>query len=333
MKPETLALLHLIPLMNWLPGTNPLLKLHAPIACTLAFAFLNALTVAAPVVDWHTFRDTTATTLSGQGTDDPVIGDFISTANQGFAIGYLTSPFSLVNVGDQITFTFGVRFNDALGTTGNGDNFRFALFDLNGQTPVTVENSATAGLDGQTDNFRGYIFGHKGGGGAGANGSMRERTAALLAGDNAFAVTGANVPTAPSLGTVGGDPVTLVSSLDGSGPLYSGVMTLTLTSFGVDVSGSFSGNGSSNLFFASDNTTPTPMTFGAVGFLFGGGISVDQAIFTDVTVVPEPATCSLLALGGALLLRRRRSNQKNGVNPPGVRKSPGFWCLKEIARP
>ena len=97
---------------------------------------------------------------------------------------------SLTNLGDRITFSYQVTFTDAGGMSSAGDNFRYALFDLNGQTPVTAENTATAGVDGQTDNWRGYWFGNKGGGGAGNNGSIRERIAALNSGDNAFAATG-----------------------------------------------------------------------------------------------------------------------------------------------
>ena len=73
-----------------------------------------------------------------------------------------------------------------------GDNFRYALFDLNGQTPVAAENTATPGVDGQTDNWRGYWFGNKGGGGAGNNGSIRERIADLISGDNIFAAASPN---------------------------------------------------------------------------------------------------------------------------------------------
>src|SRR5215207_10806543 len=137
---------------------------------------------AAPVTDWHTFRASPATTLSGQGTDDPIMGGptAAETSSNGFLVGYLSQPVTLANEGDFVTLTFNVSFNDdAGGTVGGGDNFRFALFNLNGQTPVTADNTATAGVDGQTDNWRGYWCGHKGGGGAGINGSIRERSAAL----------------------------------------------------------------------------------------------------------------------------------------------------------
>ena len=289
---------------------NSLVRLNPHFGCGLAFALLCVAAHATPVLDWHTFRATTATPLSGQGTDDPVVGSFAATADASFALGYLSSPVSLLNVGDQITLTFSVTFNDLTGMTNAGDNFRFALFDLNGQVPVTADSSATAGVDGQTDDFRGYMLGVRNGSGTGSGGSMRERTAALGSGDNSFATAGANAAT--SLGSVGGDPVTLVASVngDGTGPNYSGVMTLTRTASGIDLSGSFVGSNSANMnvFSASDTTAPTSTTFGAVGFLIGDGLNVEEVSFSnvDVTYVPEPVSAALLATAGAFLLARRR---------------------------
>ncbi len=85
---------------------------------------------AQPVTDWHTFKATPATTLSGQGTSSPVFGTTTDTASQVVLIGYLGSPLSLLNVGDKITFTFNVSFNDAAGMAATTpDQFRFALFE------------------------------------------------------------------------------------------------------------------------------------------------------------------------------------------------------------
>lgn len=272
------------------------------LTAALATATFSAATQAAPVTDWRTYKATTATTLAGQGTNDPIVGDLLgNTATPSFVIGYLASPAVLgANVGDKVTFTFGVAFNDATGMSNNGDNFRFALFDLNGEAQDSATggagsgpNYASAGTD-NTDDYRGYWFGHRGGAGAGAGGSIRKRLSALVTGDNAFAATGDNSPTVTSLGAVGGDPIPLVGDVnsDGLGTDYTGELTLTRTAAGVDLSGKFIGSNPTNLgniYTASDNTAPSSSTFGAVGFLIGNALSVDEVTFTDVDVATIPA--------------------------------------------
>lgn len=257
---------------------NSTLLLTALTACT---AFLGVNMQAGPVTNWHTFRATTATTLSGQGTSSPVYGSTNLTASGSFLIGYLDA-LSLTNVGDRITFSFQASFTDAVGMANAMDNFRFALFDLNGQTPVTAENTASAGVNGQTDDWRGYWFGVRHPTGVG---SIRERIAALVSGDNAFAATGDNNPTAPSLGSVGGDGVNFLSSTGPEGgPPYLGVMALEKTPAGVALAGLFGGNGATNLFAVNDDATPFPVNYAAVGYLNGGPLSCDQINFQNVTV-------------------------------------------------
>src|SRR5688500_18504876 len=110
---------------------NTFLKFSVSLTgCFLAAAHLSAQ----PVTDWHTFKAAPATVLSGQGTSSPIMGDLSATASAAFLVGYLNSPLSLVNVGDQITLSFGESFNDATNMASANDNFRFALIDLNGQT-------------------------------------------------------------------------------------------------------------------------------------------------------------------------------------------------------
>jgi hypothetical protein len=179
--------------MNWRIRRQTLIAAAAAASLTGGASTL----LAEDVTDWHTFRDTAATTLRQNGTNDPIVGGLASeagtvTADASFLIGYLNSPLSIPNVGDQIALTYTVRFDDDTGMATPGDNFRFALFDENGQTRVTAAETATAGVAGSTNDYRGYIFGQKGGGGAGNNGSTRERIAALVSGNNAFAATGAN---------------------------------------------------------------------------------------------------------------------------------------------
>jgi len=194
-----------------------------------------------------------------------------------------------------------------------GDNFRFALFDSNGQTKLTDDNYALAGVDGQTDNWRGYWYGVRNGTGTGSGGSIREREAAMAAGeDNPF--TNSTGSPGVSRGTVGGSAVILASSINGdnTGPTYTGTMTITKTATGNDLTGSFSGTNSANAntFAVSDNTSPFPSTFDVVGFLNGNALNADQVIFQDITVttnVPEPTVLGLAALTAAGFAMRRRS--------------------------
>jgi hypothetical protein len=273
------------------------------IVTALASLSLNLAANGAPVTDFRTYRAAAATTLAGQGTNDPVVGDLLgNTADGSFVLGYLSTPAVLgANVGDKVTLSFGVSFDDTAGIVNGGDNFRFALFDLNGEAQDSATggagggpNYATAGTD-NTDNFRGYWLGVKNGTGTGSGGSIRERISMLVTGDNAFAATGDNNATAPTLGAVGGDPVTLTSDVngDGTGADYTGMLTLTRNAMGlVDVSGSFIGtNGATgNVFTASDITDPSPATYGAVGFLIGNALDVEQVLFQNIDVAVIPAS-------------------------------------------
>lgn len=296
-----------------------------PTLLAVLIALSAAASRAAPITDFRTYRNTAATTLSGQGTDSPVVGNLSgSQASGSFTIGYLATPAVLGgNAGDSITFSFGVSFNDAVGMVNSGDNFRFALFDLNGE----VQDSATGGVSSgpnydaagteNTDDFRGYILGVKNGTGTGSGGSIRERIAPLASANNAFATTGVNEASAPSLGPpVGGDSVTLVSDVNGNGAGadYTGVLTLTRNALGlIDLSGSFIGSNAAtgNLFSASDLTPNLSSTYGAIGFLSGGPLNVDQVLFQNLdvtaTAIPEPATwlLGLASLLGGSLIRRR----------------------------
>jgi hypothetical protein len=265
---------------------------------------------AAAVTNWHTFKASPATTLSGQGTSSPVFGSLAETSATGFLVGYMDSPLSLINVGDRISFTFQVSFNDATGMpTGAGDQFRFGLFALNGATRATADNTAAAGVAGQTDNWLGYRFGVRSGSGTGSTGSIRERTIGADLNPLANAQT-------TLLGTPTGDQVLWHSATNGvgGGTIYAGELTLQLTPSGVDLSGFFRGNGTTNFFAFSDTTTPFTSGFEAVAFLNGGSLSADQMLFQNVAVVsivPEPSPVALLSLGlvGMFLFRLARARR------------------------
>src|SRR5687768_6534319 len=108
---------------------------RAAMVAALASIILTVTAHAAPVTDWRTYRNSAATPLAGQGTDDPIVGDLLgNTADASFLIGYLGTPAVVgPNAGDKVELTFTVSFNDLTGIGNAGDNFRFALFDLNGE--------------------------------------------------------------------------------------------------------------------------------------------------------------------------------------------------------
>ncbi len=262
------------------------------IASALMAATLAGGARAAPVTAWRTFRATTATVVdSGQGTNAPVFGNTTTTAASSRFIGYF-APQTLARVGDRISLTYEVSFNDAVGVVNGGDNFRYALFDSNGETVPTTVNTASAGST-DTNGFLGYWAGVKTG--SGTDGSLRER----------FDTTN-NDPlanaTATSIGSIDGTNVPIAGAVNGVGtaPLYHGELTITRTMTGVDLSGSFGGNGGSNTFYASE-PTPISFTYGAVGFLNGNGLSADQVLFqnVDVSYIPaaETLTLEILAVG------------------------------------
>jgi hypothetical protein len=284
-----------------------------PVSIALYSGLLGAHAQTASVTDWHTYKNT-ATTLSGQSTDAPIMGSTANSSSTGFLVGYLSNPLSLVNVGDRISLTYNISFNDATGMASGNDNFRFALYDLNGETRSAVDNTGTAGTT-DTDGVRGYWFGVMSGTGT-ASGSMRKRTG-TTADQNLFANASAT-----ALGTVPtGDRITYNGAVNGiGGSVYSGELTLELTLSGVALSGSFGGNGQLNTFSGLDNATVggafLANNFEAVAFFNGSGLSADQILLQNVAVtytpVPEPSAVVIAssALLGILCFRTLRS--RNG---------------------
>ena len=259
------------------------------VVCAMTAVTLTSVAHAVEVTTWRTFRgtDSTATVVdSGQGTNDPVFGNTTTTSQASRIIGYF-DPLTLVDVGDEISLTYTVSFNDANATgmnTSSGDNWRYALFGLNGEAPPAAENIAANGSS-DTNGFLGYWAGVKTGAGAGAAGSLRERFDTSNNDMFANATATDNLVTPP----IDGTNITFAGLINGAGTptLYTGEFTITKTAAGVDLSGSFSGNGGENTFLFSE-TTPISLTYGAVGFLNGGGMSADQVIFQDVNATYTP---------------------------------------------
>src|SRR5690606_30531092 len=137
-----------------------------------------------------------------------------------------------------------------------------------------------------------FWLGNMGGGGAGNAGSIRQRTSDLVGGAMNPFTNDANAGNpAIDIGTVSGDTVPIVGDVngDGSGFDYTGTLTLTRAPGGlIDVNGTFTGTnigeGEVDNIHTSDASVSGPSTYGAVAFLIGNALNVDQAIFTDVDV-------------------------------------------------
>src|SRR5688572_27620146 len=242
----------------------------------IAFLTTATLLTAQPITDWHTFKAATATTLSGQGTSSPVFGSPSASASTAFLIGYFEA-MALTNLGDRITLTHQVSFTDAVGMTSNDDQYRFALYDMNGQPRVTDENTATAGVAGRTDAWRGYWFGVDSSQNIAAAGTIRKRTAGNL---HPIANAGTTLIGRPT----GAGVVFASATSPAGGPSYSGEMAIERTPSGLALAGYFGGNGTTNMFAINDDAAPHPANFGAFGVLNGGSSSCDQFNFQNVSI-------------------------------------------------
>jgi hypothetical protein len=268
----------------------------------LVVALWTSIGQAGPINNFFSLRGAGATTLSGTGnTDDPVLGTPATTADSARMMGYFPEQ-TLTNVGDKITLSFSVSFADGTAAMGNGtDNFRFALYDINGEGQEATNSNIAANGTANTDALRGYWYGVNTTA-AGANGTIRERSG-TVANNDPFANA-----TATLLGAPTGPDVTFAL-----GETYTGTMILTLTNTNeITLSGSFTDPNAGPNTFSFVDTTPITKKYSVVGFLNGGGLSADQVNFQNVDVtftpaIPEPATgvLGILLLISGVLVRRR----------------------------
>lgn len=245
-----------------------------------ASIFLTSTVVAEPVTVWHTFRGMRSTTLSNRNGSSPVLGDPNLSSTNAFLIGYF-DPISISKPGDQIILNFRIAFRDSDGISNQDEQFRFGLYDLNGQPRVQEPDLPTAGVAGFTDKWKGYWFGIESKEGQKA-GTIRKRFHSTSL--HPLANAGGEL-----IGIPTGDSVDLVSSPSTKGgPIYSGEMALEKTPSGLAITGYFGGNGTTN-WFAANDAALFPEKFAAVGFLNGGASDCDQINFYDVQVSYAPS--------------------------------------------
>lgn len=251
-----------------------------------ALGLLTACTSmqAAPLTQWTQSFGTNASNLS---SSSPVFGNGTAgSANSQRIWAAAPSEYTLTSVGDMISFSGSVTFN--VSTSLASDQFRFGLYDSNGQSG--------------TDGWLGYMASNSGTGGN-PNGRLWERNAG-----NTTTYADNGVASATQRQAPGGTP-----SNSFAAGTYDFSLSATRTASGLNVTWSILGTGSTIYSIGGTyvDTTPLTYTFDRVGLVTVGGASIAQVNFSnvDLTAVPEPHSMALLA-GSALILgafgRRRR---------------------------
>lgn len=269
--------------------------LHPAVAAfTAAFFVLTSNLLATPVAGTWTnaFAQGDGPILNAD-TASPTVGDGTANSADGEMFHSPFSAITLANSGDKIIFSGSVTLigtiNSAATSGTPRTQFRFGIFRDDG--------------DGDELEWIGYSMSNKHGNAGTPAGTLARKpvgnTSAYLSS------TGQN-----SLATVQGDGTAASLFNDDT---YSMNMTIERSGANLIVSALLTGvNGFNQSMNATDLTASTlgTYTFDRLGFLLGGNLDTDQAVFSnlDVTFVPVPEP-SALAIGfagmlGCLLCRR-----------------------------
>jgi len=236
---------------------------------------------AALLTSWTQYSGSVS---SGLNTASPVLGNGTSNSGDGQSIYAVSPTYTLSSVGDSLTLSGGVTFLNL--ETPQADQFRFGLYNVNGQSGglgwlgYMASNSGTSG--GSTysrlwerNNPNNFSFGSGSGATTVANVNATPGNTAFASGTYTFSLTLTRVATGLQVG-----------------------WTLIGTNVNYTVSGTYL------------DTTPQTYTYDRVGFFTGGGLTADQVSFSnvDLTVVPEPGVVGLVVAGltFCFILRRRR---------------------------
>jgi hypothetical protein len=250
-----------------------------------ASLFLSAAQ-ADPIANWKQLNTGVSTVTSDLDTDGPTFGDgSAANAQSAFMAGRFGTVAAPVTVTLALGQTLIVSGEYVLtGGAGGAADYRFGVFNDGGQFDANASSSWTGGWLHQPGNdiYRGRTDG-----------------AYISSAGNASAL-GA---TKNSTGTLNPNSAT---------PLLWSMSITRDSATTVDISSSFTGGGGSldQLYTANDVTTGN-FTYTAAGLLFGGGSSLDQAVFSNVqfNVIPEPSSLALFLLGLSALAARARMSQ------------------------
>lgn len=248
--------------------------------------------------DWWTSTGSTAIEV-GPG----FLGLVTGTSGRGI---HGTFPSQTLAVGDTLTarFTF---TTPATVSAGSSTAFRVGMFDTTGKPGLFADLSASSGTPNPIyNNLLGYMIDYDVNTAA-ADIAVRERTNA--ASGQLMAATGDFT----NLGN-GGDLYAITANTS-----YTGVLSMTLTALGLEITGSISQGATLLSTFTASDATASATTFGMLAFhansnTFGSsatpGAENNGIDFTNVTIeltqIPEPGMLGALSLGLLALRRQRR---------------------------
>lgn len=237
---------------------------------TLALGLLAAPAHAAPVTTWTQYSGSIS---SGLDTSSPVLGNGTADSADSQSIYATVNTITLASTGDSLTLSAGVNLSGLV--TPQADQFRFGLYNVNGQSGAT--------------GWLGY-FASNSGTSAGPTYSRlweRDNPNTGSFGSGTGATTIANVTASPSN----------TSFVSGN---YTFSLTLTRVATGLQIDWTLIGTNVSYTASGSYlDTTPQTYAYNRVGIFTGGGLNAAQASFSNVSVtaVPEPATLGMAVLG------------------------------------
>lgn len=235
-----------------------------------SFGFAHADMIA----NWKQMNGSVAAATSNLNTDGPTFGDGSDANAQSVFIagrfGTVANPVTVTLAPSQTLTVSGELV--LTGGAGGDSAYRFGVYNDDGKFDTDDESNWVGGWTHQSssDLFQG-------------------RT------DGIFLSTLGNAvdlnATKSNLGTLDKNSPT---------PLFWSFSVTRSGAGTVDLASRFSGGGGSLDQQYSLNDVPTSnFTYTTAGFLFGGGSSVDQAVFSNVqfNVIPEPSSLALLGLG------------------------------------
>jgi hypothetical protein len=230
---------------------------------------------------------------SNLNTASPVLGTGATDSGDNQQINAATaSSYTLSSVGDSVSLTGGVAFTGL--ATPQADQFRFGLYDVNGQSGTT--------------GWLGYFATNAGN----PSGGTGPTVSNLWERSNPNSGSFGSGTGAVSISSVGATPS---GSAFVSGN-YTFSLTITRVSTGLELGWSMTGTDVTYSFSKTIiDTTPQTYTFNRVGIFTGGGLNADQLSFSNIDVtyasaVPEPASwagiAAAVALAAACMRRRSR---------------------------